>query len=533
MRAYVVAVACVAGFAGAAARAADTAPDLANQLGQESALHIETIRLEGNRVFSAQDLAPIVAPYEHRDLHAEDLEDLRVALTRHYVDAGYINSGAVIPEQSIAGGVLTVHIVEGTLTAVAIAGAHHYRAGYLEDWFAPRAGAALNMNQLQERMQLALQDGALAQVNAELVPGDEPGQSTLKASVREGPRFAVDFGVANDRPVSVGEIGGTLALSSRNLFGDGEGLSANFGVTDGYTNYGAQAHVPVFGRRVALFGSFNRDHGSVVESALEELDITSRESSGEAGISVDLVHSMAQALTISTSFTYSRTETFVLGIPFSFTPGVEDGLSKVAAVRSAVDWTWRAARAVLAARAAIDVGVDAFDSTVHDDDLPDSQFVALKLQAQYVRQLTDADQVLARMQLQLTPDGLLPAEKIAVGGMQTVRGYRENFLVRDNGGSGSLEYRRTLLRLPLPGVSREALDGALAGALFADFGAAHDHERGATTSISSAGAGLRWAPSARCSVQVYKGFPLQHTERLGSGLQDHGVHFAVAYGLSF
>ena len=61
------------------------------------------------------------------------------------------------------------------------------------------------------------------------------------------------------------------------------------------------------------------------------------------------------------------------------------------------------------------------------DNLPDSDFTAFLLQANYARALPWADmQLLARLTTQLSLDPLLSSQKLAVGGSRTVRGYREN-----------------------------------------------------------------------------------------------------------
>jgi hemolysin activation/secretion protein len=65
---------------------------------------VKRIKLTGNTVFSGEELAPIVAPYEGRTLTSEDLYALRQALTRHYIEHGYINSGAEIPDQEVKAG---------------------------------------------------------------------------------------------------------------------------------------------------------------------------------------------------------------------------------------------------------------------------------------------------------------------------------------------------------------------------------------------------------------------------------------------
>jgi hypothetical protein len=52
-------------------------------------------------------------PIPIASLTAEDLESLRLALTYYYVNHGYVTSGAVVPEQDVADGVLTMQIIEG------------------------------------------------------------------------------------------------------------------------------------------------------------------------------------------------------------------------------------------------------------------------------------------------------------------------------------------------------------------------------------------------------------------------------------
>ncbi|MBI4330317.1 MAG: hypothetical protein HY673_03435 [Chloroflexi bacterium] len=54
------------------------------------------------------------APYVNRELTSEDLEALLLALTFHYVNRGYINSGAIIPDQTVSDGLIALHIIDMT-----------------------------------------------------------------------------------------------------------------------------------------------------------------------------------------------------------------------------------------------------------------------------------------------------------------------------------------------------------------------------------------------------------------------------------
>jgi len=63
---------------------------------------VRKFRITGNTAISDAELAKVAAPFENRELGTAELEELRRQLTLLYVSRGYINSGAVIPDQRIA-----------------------------------------------------------------------------------------------------------------------------------------------------------------------------------------------------------------------------------------------------------------------------------------------------------------------------------------------------------------------------------------------------------------------------------------------
>src|SRR5262249_3452892 len=77
---------------------------------------VQQILITGNTVFSEAELAAVTQDYVNRPVTSEDLEALRLALTRLYVNAGYVNSGAILPDQTVTGGIIRLQIIEGALT---------------------------------------------------------------------------------------------------------------------------------------------------------------------------------------------------------------------------------------------------------------------------------------------------------------------------------------------------------------------------------------------------------------------------------
>jgi hemolysin activation/secretion protein len=137
-------------------------------------------------------------------------------------------------------------------------------------------------------------------------------------------------------------------------------------------------------------------------------------------------------------------------------------------------------------------------------------------------------QLIFRTNAQLTNDALFTMEQYAVGGALSVRGYRENQLVRDYGFDSSLEYRYPLLK---DATGRNVL----ALAPFVDAGGGKNNELpdGPNPNfIYSAGVGLRWDPTPKIHAEVYWGHSFRSVDNDDNSLQDSGVHFLMSTNLA-
>ena len=139
--------------------------------------------------------------------------------------------------------------------------------------------------------------------------------------------------------------------------------------------------------------------------------------------------------------------------PFAFLSGTDDPEQKVSVLRFVQDWSWRTSSDVVAARSTASVGLGVLGATTSgDSNRPDSRFFAWLGQVQWAHRFSErfwSSELVFRTDLQLAADPLLSLEKIAVGGLRTVRGYRENQIVRDNGFVSSVELRIPVYRSPL------------------------------------------------------------------------------------
>ena len=486
---------------------------------------VRKFRITGNTAFSDAELAAIAAPFENREITSAELEDLRRRLTLLYVNRGYINSGAVIPDQRVTDGVIEIRIVEGRLSRVEVEGTQHFRKDYFSDRIALHAGPPLNVAELERELQIRLRDPLITSINAQLAPGDRPGEAVLHTRVVEAPRYEVGVSLDNKLSPSLGEAVLTLNGAMRNLIGYGDVLSGDVGVAEGIDHDIKLRYRTPFTARDTFGGVYyDRAKSEVVQSPFDELDIRSQIETLGVFAGQPVYRTLNWEVTLLAALERRKSETFLLGEPFSFSPGVEDGKSVVSIARLVQEVANRTRDQVLAARSTFSIGLDAFGSTIHED-APDSRYFAWLGQFQWIRRFGErGHQLHFRANAQFTDDSLLPLEQYSVGGLDSVRGFRTNQLVRDYGYTATVEYR-------LP-VFANATDWRnLQLAAFIDTGAAKNRAgpNPDPSRLTGIGLGLVWSPSPKYFAEIYFADGRSDVpEQPGHSLQDDGVHFRLA-----
>ncbi|HRA98502.1 MAG TPA: POTRA domain-containing protein, partial [Nitrospira sp.] len=208
-------------------------PSALDQAAKGPKIMVKDVRLIGNTAFTAQQLSEITAPYTNRELTAEDLESLRLALTYYYVTHGYVTSGAVVPEQDVADGVLTMQIIEGKITQVNVEDTKWFRPSYFQSRVNLAAGPPLHVDALQERLRVMQANPRIERINAELLPGATLGENTLNVKVKEANPLKAWLEFNNYQSPVVGAEQGFVTLAHQNLLGFGDTLSLQYGRSAG------------------------------------------------------------------------------------------------------------------------------------------------------------------------------------------------------------------------------------------------------------------------------------------------------------
>ncbi len=482
---------------------------------------VKEIQVKGYSVLK-DEIIKLKQGYENRNVTFEELLELRSQITKLYFDKGYINSGAFIPNnQNLISGVVQIQIVEGELEGITISGLKRLQTGYVRSRIERFAGKPLNQKRLEEALQLLQSDPLIKQVNAELTAGSVPGNNILEVKITESPAFHAGVVFGNNQSPSVGSQQASVFVAHDNLLGFGDKLSAEYGVTEGLNLYDFNYSVPIN----ALDGTVNvryTNNGSrIIESDFRELNIRSETETLSFSIRQPLVRKSNNEFALGLAFDLRRSQTFILNdIPYSFVEGPEDGESKLTVIRFSQDWLQRDATTVLAARSQFSLGIGAMDATVNDSGT-DGRFFTWLGQFQWVQRLSPRILMLAKVNTQLTGDSLLSPEKITIGGVDTVRGYRQNQLVGDNGVIGGVE-----VRIPLASnvENLQLVPFFDIGTVWNNRGSNPDQQ-----TLASLGLGLQWQPYRGFVLRADYGIPLIGTGDSGSSLQDNGFNFSVRY----
>jgi len=467
-------------------------------------------------------------------------------INKAFLSAGYLNSGLVVRSSADAGE-LDLDLVYGAVTAGAPTavqwlggGPRGLDASYLRDRLPSALRRPLNGSDLERDFRLLAEDPAIRTINAELRPGASPGEATLALSVYPQDRSDLYVVADNSRSPSVGGeragVGGYL----RNVFGPGDLLSGEAGVTRGLKDASVSYVMPLLSPRTSLSlgGAFN--NAAVVSRPLVPLDIRARDRSYQLGLTRRFVEapllpaaepgrwSPARTLSGGVLLAHRVSRTSLQGEPFSFGAGAVNGRSRYTVVRLTGDYLVRGVDQVFAFSLTGTRGLSGSGSDVPGAPAPRPHFQTLVAQLNYARRLSDKGlELRARLQGQLSDSLLYSGERLSAGGASTVRGYRENLILADEGAIGSVELAQPL-RLARAANGGRGLDwGAFTLAAFMDGAVLRNvHAPQPDGPIYSLGAALAWSPSEALTAQVAYGRALKKATLSGArDIQDRGLSF--------
>ena len=487
-------------------------------------LFIKKIAVVGSTVFTPDEIAQVLQPYTLRRLSFVELLEAQRAITKLYIDNGYITSGAYLPPQKIEKGIAIIEVIEGTVTEINIEGLNRLKSSYVRNRLAIATKAPLNRDKLLNALQLLQLNALIANISAELAAGTTTGTSILKIRVTEADPFDLILSWDNYRAPSVGTNRRQVRLTHRNLLGFGDRFNVAYINTDGSNSLNNLSYsIPVNARNGTLDLRYSFTDNKIIEEPFNDADIESESNIYNLSLRQPVYQTANQDVALGITFARQDSQTTVQGEPLGISRGADsEGNTNISALRFFQEYSNRNAKQVFALRSEFSLGIDVFDATINGSDAPDSKFFAWRGQAQYLRLLTPDISFIWRSDLQFSNKPLVPIEQFSLGGALSVRGYRQDALLGDNGLFISAEIRAAILRIPQWSTSLELTP-------FADFGKVWNSDDVSldTNTLASLGVGLRLLVSDRFAARLDYGIPLVDLDVDKNTLQEQGVYFSL------
>jgi len=517
-------------------------------------ISITNFRFIGNTVFSQETLQrEIISKLLGLDSKTNQLQETTVTfaqlqqiiseLTKFYNEKGYINSFAYIPtteeepsqrlqNRGTEAGEVIIKIVEGGLESIRVrrtSRRHRLNLNYICSRLA-KAAQPLNKSHLLDALRLLELDPLIRTISAELIPGSQLHRSILEVKIEEEKTLSAGILLDNRRSPSVGSFRRQVQLSDANLLGQGDGLSFAYTNTDGSNAFDLNYIFPLNPNNGTINLAAGTTDNNVVEPPFQDFDIKAKARYLDITLRQPLLRTPREEFAIGLTTAWREGRTSILGEDFPLSPGADDkGKSRISAIRFFQDYTVRSNEQLLAFRSQFSLGLGLFNATINNE-APDSRFLSWRGQGQWIRRLQKDTLIFVSSDIQLANRALLPLEQFGLGGFNSVRGYRQDLLLSDNGISASAE-----LRFPIIGRSDGGF-GVLQITPFIDAGRVWNssgRKNAEPQNLLSVGTGLRWELTDSLTASFYWGIPLVDVKSRERTWQEKGLHFSVLSRFSF
>lgn len=488
---------------------------------------ISRFNIIGNNVIPPTAIDRVLQPYLFRPVDFTELLEIQQLVTQLYIDRGYFTTGAYIPPQTISDRTVNIKIIEGTIGEIKISGLKKLHPEYIRSRVAIASEAPLNQDKLLQTLQLLQLNPLIDKISAELSKGIKPGESFLKLEIEEADSLDINLNIDNDLTTSVGSLRSRVSIDNQNLFGFGDTFIASYARSEGSESLERLEYVaPVGARGTFLRVSHNRGDNQIILEPFPPLDLESKTIGYGITLIQDLVDKPAQNLAIAFGFTHQNTRFSLMDMGLSdLARGLnEDGRSIISTLRFIQEYSDRSTNHVFSIASQVAIGIDAFNSTINNDDLPDSKYLLWQGQVRYLKAISSKTNLSLRGTVQLANDPLFAQEQFLAGGVNSVRGYSRGIIQGDNGFSFSAELNSTIWQISKWDLSLELSP-------FLDFGRIWNTDDFTidTNTLASVGIAARFSIKDSITADIAIGIPLIDPKLPeGDSLQDNGIHFSLS-----
>lgn len=452
------------------------------ETGEELRFVLKAIEFPPSKILTPQQLEAITRPYLARSVAIKDLYLIVDAVNAVYRDRGYVTCRAGLPPQTITSGVVKIELVEGSVGEVAVKENATTAAQYVKSRLPLKPGDIVSLHELNREL-LWFNGTNDVQLRIQLKAGAVPGTTDYIITAYEPPPAQVSLFADNAGSETSGLWRHGFSYSNRSVSGNRDQLTIGGMFSQGTNSGSISYNTPISTKGTRLGFSYSANSVKMVTGPLRELD--THGNSSAYGLSLTHPLSVTKERKVEAGLEWSKqaSQTDILGIRWA-----DDNIERYGLSLAVTDY---GQRYVQYQRHTYSIGTwqSMEDAAKHFEKY---QFSGIRQQAY------DGGQILTvRLNGQLSGTSYLPAsEQFYLGGVYSVRGYRENLIGADNGFSLSIEYAMPLNR------NQECIVFLDGGGLSGD-NTFDDHD------LTSAGCGYRINFNKDLSASLMLGLPLR------------------------
>lgn len=477
--------------------------DKASEKEQQGAVtfKLNAIEIDKSTVLEQAKLDALKAEYLAKEVGVKDLYELVNKINQLYLDEGYYTCRAVLPAQTIKGGIVKINLIEGKTNAVKVQGNKYTKDKYITNRMSLKQGRVDNINKLNEDL-LRFNAANDVQLRISMQAGSEPGTTDYVISAYEPQNITWSVYSDNAGSDTSGEYRGGLFFTDRSLTGVRDALSMNTMLSDGTKSFGLSYNRPLghSGTKLNLQYSTNSVH--ITDGPLEALNVRGHAYAASLGLSQPLVVTEKIRTEATLDYGQQNSKTDFSGIHW-----LDDTIKGVTAGYSVTNY----------GDSYILYQKHSFNGGTHTNiDDKDKDFSLYQLNGLYQKLYQHGQMFSVRLDAQRGFNNYMPsARQFYIGGAYSVRGYKESLLGGDSGYSVGLEYS-----VPVTQDKRTNIFG------FIDHGEVYGDSAFDDHMLTSCGFGVRTTIAQKISANVTLGLPLLR-DLNGTEVSKTRIHFMV------
>lgn len=471
---------------------------------------LKKIVTDASAVLTDAELDAIIKPYEGKQVQLNDIYVIVDKINALYNDKGYVTCRAFLPPQTITDGTVKLLLVEGRTGSTIVNNNKYTKTKYITNRMHLAKGEIANIKRLNKDLLLFNATNS-TQLRIMMKAGTEPGTTDYEITAYEPKRDTWTIFEDNAGSDTSGQYRTGLFFNTKSLSGNCDALSLGTVISEG-----TKAANVMYSRSLGRSGTkmnlvYSTNAVEVVKGDYEDM-IKGHANSYAIGFTQPIVVNETTRTELSLDYNRqnSKTDFMPAGTRFNI---VDDSVQDFSLGFAMTNY---GASHVFYQKHSY---VRGYSESTPDMSAQNSQnFGFYKFNAMYQKLYKAGQMWSLRADAQWSgSEGMVSSRQFYMGGMYSVRGYKENYLGGDSGFTFSAEYA-----VPVINKNTSAFT-------FFDYG--HVYGNGQSDDqhnvLSSVGLGIRGTINQYCSASLILGIPLQR-EFSAEKVSKTRLHFIVS-----